>query len=177
MRINALSVANYFIDLAQRDSVSITQLGLMKRVYVAHGFSLALLNFSLLDPRFDEVEAWKYGPVIPSVYHSFKCYRNGPITDKTIIVEWDEKSHTEKYIFPDLNDSRAKKIVEMVWDRYKGYTDSEMVTLTHKKGTPWDLCYEEGMNNKIPDSYTKLYYTKLVNNIVESISGIYILVL
>ena len=168
MRINALSVANYFIELAQRDEVSITQLGLMKRVYIAHGFSLALLNFSLLDSRFDEVEAWKYGPVIPSVYHSFKCYRNGPITDKTIIVEWDEHSHTENYVFPDLNDNRARMIVEMVWDRYKGYTDSEMVTLTHKEGTPWALCYEEGMNNKIPDSYTKLYYTKFVNNIVES---------
>ena len=109
MRINALSVANYFIELAQRDEVSITQLGLMKRVYIAHGFSLALLNFSLLDSRFDDVEAWKYGPVIPSVYHSFKCYRNGPITDKTIIVEWDEHSHTENYVFPDLNDTVYRK--------------------------------------------------------------------
>lgn len=61
MRINALSVANYFIDLAQRDSVSITQLGLMKRVYVAHGFSLALLNFSLLDPV---LMKWKLGNMV-----------------------------------------------------------------------------------------------------------------
>ena len=168
MRINALSAANYFIDLANRDNIPITQLGLMKRVYIAHGFSLALLNFSLLDPRFDEVEAWKYGPVIPSVYHSFKSYKNEPITDKTIIVEWDEKSQKEEYVYPDLNDKRARMIVEMVWDRYKGYTDSELVSLTHKEGTPWDLCYEEGQNNKIPDSYTKLYYKKLVDNIVES---------
>lgn len=30
MRDNALSVANYFIDLAKRDNKPITQLGLMK---------------------------------------------------------------------------------------------------------------------------------------------------
>lgn len=168
MRINALSVANYFIELAHREGIPITQLGLMKRVYAAHGFSLALLDFSLLDHRFDDVEAWKYGPVIPSVYHSFKCYKNNPITNKTIVVEWDENTGRENYIEPDLNDSRARMVVEMVWNRYKNYSDSELVNLMHKSGTPWDLCYEEGMNNEIPDSYTKLYYEKLVKNIVGS---------
>lgn len=168
MRINALSVANYFIELAYKENVSLTQLGLMKRVYAAHGFSLALLNISILDRRFDEVKAWKYGPVIPSVYHSFKCYKDKPITHKTIIVEWDEKTQRENYVTPDLNDSRIRTIVEMVWDRYKNYSDSEMVNLMHKPGTPWALCYEEGMNNDIPDSYTKLYYDKLVDNIVNS---------
>lgn len=168
MRMNALSVANYFIELSQRDNVPITQLGLMKRVYAAHGFSLALLNLSLLDPRFDEVEAWKYGPVIPSVYHSFKCFKNKPITSKTIIVEWNEKTRTEDYVVPELNDSRAKTVVEMVWGRYKGYSDSQMVELTHREGTPWALCYIPEMNCLIPDSYTQLYYKKLVDNIVKS---------
>ncbi|MCZ2552280.1 MAG: Panacea domain-containing protein [Bacteroides fragilis] len=168
MRINALSVANYFIELAHMDGLPLTQLGLMKRVYAAHGFSLALLNFSLLDHRFDHVEAWKYGPVIPSVYHSFKCYKNNPITTKTIIVEWDERTRSENYITPELNDNRARSIVQTVWNRYKDYSDSEMVALTHKEGTPWALCYQEGKNNEIPDAYTKLYYEKLVKNIVNT---------
>lgn len=42
MKDNALSVANYFIDLANKENKPITQLGLMKRVYIAHGFSLAI---------------------------------------------------------------------------------------------------------------------------------------
>lgn len=67
MKDNALSVANYFIDLAKKENKNLTQLGLMKRVYIAHGFSLAINKESLLDKRFDKVEAWKYGPVIPSV--------------------------------------------------------------------------------------------------------------
>lgn len=42
MRTNALSVANYFIELAQNEKKDIHLLGLVKRVYIAHGFALAL---------------------------------------------------------------------------------------------------------------------------------------
>lgn len=89
MKTNALSVANYFIDLAQKDNKPIHLLGLVKRVYIAHGFALALLGRELLDSRFDKVEAWRYGPVIPSVYHSFKQYRTKEIKEKTVVMEWD----------------------------------------------------------------------------------------
>ena len=51
MKDNALSVANYFIDLANKENKPITQLGLMKRVYIAHGFSLAINKKSLLDSK------------------------------------------------------------------------------------------------------------------------------
>lgn len=168
MKTNALSVANYFIDLARKEETPITQLGLMKRVYAAHGFSLALLGRSLLDERFDDVQAWKYGPVIPSVYHSFKNFKSNPITEKSILMEWDDKKNEAKYIIPELADEEAKTIIEMVWGRYKEYSDSEMVSLTHRDGTPWALCYIPEMNCLIPDSYTQLYYKKLVENIVKS---------
>ena len=100
MKDNALSVANYLIDLAKKENKNLTQLGLMKRVYIAHGFSLAINKESLLDNRFDKVEAWKYGPVIPSVYHSFKQYKAGPITEKAVVMDWDEKNCTIS--FPEL---------------------------------------------------------------------------
>lgn len=167
MRINALSVANYLIDLAHADSDSITQLGLMKRVYAAHGFALALLDKPLLDERFDSVEAWRYGPVIPSVYHSFKNYKANPITDKTVLMEWNAEKGEPEFVTPKLEDDHAKIVVDMVWRRYKGYTDSEMVSLMHKQGTPWYWCYEENKNNPIPDSYTKLYYKNLVENLTK----------
>ena len=167
MRDNALAVANYFVELAHKESRNITQLGLMKRVYIAHGFSLAINHKSLLDPRFDVVEAWRYGPVIPSVYHSFKQYRDKPITEKTVVMEWDEEAKRPKFHAPHLEDEGAKQIVEMVWRRYAGMNDSDMVSLTHKRGTPWDICYVEGLNKKIPDEITEAYYRKIVE-LVES---------
>ncbi|MCM1452434.1 MAG: DUF4065 domain-containing protein [Clostridium sp.] len=167
MRDNALAVANYFIDLAKAENKDITQLGLMKRVYIAHGFSLAIHHKSLLDPRFDRVEAWKYGPVIPCVYHSFKQYRANPITENTVIMEWDETKSEPCFHTPKLKDEQAKKIVQMVWKRYAKMSDSEMVALTHKPGTPWAVCYMEGLNKPIPDEITELYYKKIVDYVAS----------
>lgn len=168
MKDNALSVANYFIDLAKKDNKPLTQLGLMKRVYIAHGFSLAINGMSLLDSRFDKVEAWKYGPVIPSVYHSFKQYKSEPIRDKSVVMEWDDKTGNYTFPEPELSNGKAKEIVEMVWKRYFDFSDSEMVALTHRNGTPWYVCYIPDNNIPIPDEITSLYYEKLVESIVKS---------
>lgn len=168
MKTNALSVANYFIDLAMNEEGGeIHLLGLVKRVYIAHGFSLALRNKPLLNPRFDRVEAWKYGPVIPSVYHSFKQYRNAKITKPTEMLEWDEDQNAI-FVIPNLEGEEDRKIVEMVWKRYHRYKDSELVSLTHGKGTPWELCYIPEKNVQIPDAITMAYYSDLVNKIIEA---------
>lgn len=167
MKTNALSVANYFIELAQKDGKPIHLLGLVKRVYIAHGFALALLHRGLLDPRFDKVEAWKYGPVIPSVYHSFKQNRRENIERPTIMLHQNDNGEYD-FITPEIDDIQDKMIVEMVWKRYRDYTDSSLVDLTHMDGTPWKVCYKEGENREIPDSFTELYYQKLVKIIVAN---------
>jgi uncharacterized phage-associated protein len=167
MNTNALSVANYFIELAQKEGRPIHLLGLVKRVYIAHGFALALLEHGLLDPRFDKVEAWKYGPVIPSVYHSFKQYRVKSINEQTVVMVWDEKNMRPVFNTPNLTDKDEKRVVEMVWKRYKEYSDNELVTLTHMKGTPWDMCFIKDENVAIPDILTENYYRKLIERIVS----------
>lgn len=168
MKNNALAVANHFIELAARNNSPLHLLGLIKRVYIAHGFSLALNDTPLLDSRFDKVEAWKYGPVIPSVYHSFKQYKAGPITGKAVVMEWDETNNTPLFPTPSLEDDKARKTVEMVWKRYQDFSDSEMVKLTHRIGTPWSVCYVPEQNRTIPDEITAMYYEKLVDNILKT---------
>ncbi len=167
MKTNALSVANYFIDLAAKEGKPLHLLGLVKRVYIAHGFALALLHRGLLDPRFDKVEAWKYGPVIPSVYHSFKQYKANEITEKTVIMEWDATRKEPVFNTPVLTSEDEAAIVKMVWRRYSSFTDGELVDLTHKKGSPWAICFEEGRNVEIPDRMTELYYKRLVENVMR----------
>lgn len=168
MNNNALSVANEFIDLAHAESNNtLTPLKLIKLVYLAHGFGLVFLeeyNKMLIDPRFDKVEAWKFGPVIPSVYHTFKHLQNSLVTieNKAIVIENEEKL---KFITPQLDGELEKKIVRFVWNRYKDLSGSELVTLLHRDGTPWALSYEEGQNNEIPDFLTKTYYKMVVENL------------
>lgn len=163
MKDNALAVANYFVELAHKNNKVLTLLGLVKRVYIAHGFSLAIFHKSLLDPRFDRVEAWKYGPVIPSVYHSFKQFKSNPITEKTVVMTWNEDKCVPEFYTPELKDKEAKAIVDMVWKRYSKMSDSEMVSLTHRKGTPWEVCYIQGENQYIPDEITECYYKQIVD--------------
>lgn len=165
MRTNALSVANYFIDLANKDKAELRPLKLIKLVYIAYGYALAILGKSIIDPRFDRVEAWKFGPVIPSVYHSFKQYGKSPIKAKTtIFIENGDDFSIET---PSLADDEAKKICSFVWQRYKGKSDSQLVTLLHGAGTPWANVYSDGQNNIIPEEYTRLYYRGLVEFLLD----------
>lgn len=166
MRTNALSIANYFIDKAKESKKPVRPLKLMKLVYIAYGYGLAMLKRSLIDPRFDKVEAWKYGPVIPSVYHSFKSYKNAPVTDKTVTMEIDNKGNIT-FVEPQLSNTEAKALCDYVWKRYNEYSDSDLVTLLHGKGTPWAFVYEEGKNNSIPEFLTQRYYTRLVNHLLS----------
>ena len=163
MNVNAIAVANYFIELANSKGVQLRQMGLMKRVYITHGFCLALYDKPALDPRFDMVEAWRHGPVIPSVYHSFKYNGNNPITDMSCIIEDIQKDGDLKILTPKLHDEDVKKMANMVWELYKNTKDFELVELLHRQGTPWALCYVEGQNKEIPDLYTSAYYRKLWN--------------
>ncbi|MCF0236632.1 MAG: DUF4065 domain-containing protein [Bacteroidaceae bacterium] len=164
MKPNALSLANLLIKLAAESGLELRPLRLMKLVYFAHGFSIALFNRSLLDERFDVVEAWRYGPVIPSVYHTFKYLKNAPVTPEHYAVTIDASG---QFHTPILQDEDAEKVARYVLDRYKGYTDSDLVTLTHQDGTPWSMVYEAGKNARIPDEYTKVYYAHVVKSVLD----------
>lgn len=171
MKDSALSVANYFVQKSLDGDNSLKPLKLMKLVYIAHGYMLALLGYSVLNPRFDKVEAWKFGPVVPAVYHSFKQYGNQPIKKKTggftdVRVENDE--FVFDYIKPDLQDNKAKMVCEVVWNKYKNYSDSSLVSMLHGGGTPWRDVYVEGENRIIPDELTKVYYKRVTSALIKA---------
>jgi uncharacterized phage-associated protein len=161
MNTNALSVANYFVSLANRDGVELKQYGLMKRVYITHGLCLAYLDRPALDPRFDRVEAWKNGPVIPSVYHTFKHNGNRPITQECIIMEYIGGGEGVERT-PRLADDEIREVADAVWEAYKGKSDYEIIKLLHQAGTPWSMCYKTNENNEIPDLYTKAFYENVM---------------
>ena len=161
METNALSVTNYYVEISKREGKDLRLLGLVKRVYIAHGFSLAISGRPLVDPRFDRIEAWKYGPVIPSVYHSFKHNKDKPITEPAVISRWEGLD--VKFEIPMLQNDDDKELVELIWNRYSQLSDRDIVKLTHEPGTPWSMVYVEGENRLIPDERTKDYYSKVMD--------------
>ena len=160
--MDAIAVANEFISLAKEEGKDIRLLGLVKLTYLAHGYSLAANNQPLLDYRYDSVEAWRYGPVIPSVYHTFKHNKSQPIKEMAEIPQWDKDGMICGYKTPRVKDEKAMQIIRFVWDRYKNCKESELVSMLHRDGTPWKLCYIENMNRMIKDEYTEIFYSKLI---------------
>lgn len=154
------AVANEFIGLSEQQKIGITNMKLVKLMYIAQGLSLALLERPIFEN--DNIEAWKYGPVVPSIYHEFKHFKAEPITMKSVITldsEWENLSE------PKLTDEEDKKIVLLTWRLYKDMSSRDLVDLTHRAGTPWSLTYEDDGSNVINNELIKRYYDQFVVNL------------
>lgn len=147
----ALAFANYFIQKANEDSIGMTPMKLLKLIYISHGWHLAVYDKPLIE---EPVLAWKYGPVIPSVYREFKIYGNSNINDTGFIFN----SHRQMII--PLADKNKWEFLNKVWDVYKSYTGLQLSAMTHKKNTPWDTVYNSGLgeNTVIPNTLIKQHY-------------------
>lgn len=157
--LSTTPIVNEFLDLASEEKI--TNLKLVKLCYIAQGLSLALLD----KPLFSEpVEAWQYGPVVPSVYHEFKHFRDQPITEKSV------EYINEKYSETKLEDRELKNIVKLAWVLYKDTDAKELVTITHQPGTPWSLTYVPNKNKEIDNTLMKFYFLKYVENLKKAIA-------
>lgn len=132
MAYDAKDVADYFIDRGKEEGMPVTPMKLLKLVYFAQGWHLALKDEELFD---DPVEAWDYGPVIPSVYHAVKRYGDEPI--KEHIGEW------KLLPWDPISDDETKEILDAVWESYSKYAPEVLSDITHMHGTPWHDLYEK----------------------------------
>jgi len=161
MPFKAKAVANEFLKLAQSEKRELSPMALLKLVYFAHGWYLALKGEPLLD---EQVEAWRYGPVVRSLYHEFKSFGNEPITR----LATDEKVSTKDgkitiyKTTPELEDEEAKKLVKRVWDVYKSFNAVQLSNLTHFPGSPWDETpNKEIKGTDISNDLIKNYFARL----------------
>ncbi len=130
MRYLALAIANYFIDKANVENNPADHLRLQKLVYIAHGWHLAIHGTPLIE---EAVEAWKYGPVIPSLYRQFRRYGNGPITENGAVIRRGAPSVPGvKY-----GDTEVRSLLDRVWEAYRHYSGVQLSNLTHETDTPW----------------------------------------
>ena len=144
------NVAKHLIYLASQELVGdnqeregITNLKLQKVLYFVQAYYLAKLNRPLFS---DNIEAWEYGPVVPSVYRKYRTNKSNPI-----ISEEDKSSLAEE----------DKKNVQKIWNTFGGYSASRLVDITHAH-TPWKKA------NKTPSQIIshkslKDYYAPLLN--------------
>ena len=170
--VNASAVVNY---LLQHDKIKqkLTNIHLNKIVYLIHGFCLAMLDKGIIDKKYNErVEAWMYGPVIPSIYHEFKKYGKEIIQDEAYSVVEDIEGEIQ--FKPNLEDSKIKAISDwvitsLILDGDNVVDARDLIDLTHKPGSPWDQVYKANLYNiEIGDDIIKEYFLYYKDYLVKN---------
>ncbi len=130
---------------------SITHLKLQKLVYYCQAWHLVLLDRPLFD---EDIQAWIYGPVVPSLYKRFK--------DKgcQAIPHEDIKTEPVKIIPKESRD-----VMDQVLNVFMGMTATQLSKLTHDED-PWKNVYDPddfGHRGIITKESMKDYYTQVMN--------------
>lgn len=117
MPLETGAVANYLLDLADASGDPVSPMKLQKLLYYAHGWHLAVTDRPLLN---EFVEAWRWGPVIPSIYHEFKEFGDAPIKgtrfcNAQIVRKGGRKALT--LVPPALVDTEPTRIAKPIIDR------------------------------------------------------------
>lgn len=118
---------------------------LHKLIYFAHGWLLGIYGRPLVK---EPIQAWKYGPVIPSLYHHFKKYGSRPITSMAfeVFVEDDDVTVFEPKV--PATDSKVVALLDRIWSLY-GVKDAILLSaLSHERGGPWDKTFTEYLGQK-----------------------------
>lgn len=98
----------------------ISNLKLQKMLYYMQGFHLAAFNEPLFE---EEIEAWQYGPVVPSVYEEFKSFGSGAI-------------ELEEGYSPIELKEEEEDLFGCVYEEYGQFSAIKLMNMTHDE-SPW----------------------------------------
>ena len=162
----ACAIANFFLERAGQEK-PVTQMKVQKLVYFAHGWHLGITQKALIN---EQVEAWPYGPVIPSLYQELKRWGADPITELITTVEYRGSLASGKLELatPKVpeEDTETHELLEAIWAVYGQWTAGQLSMKTHEDGSPWAKAMAENSNEllygtDIGVALLKEHFTKL----------------
>ena len=147
-KITVIDVSGYFINEAIKKNKPLTVMQALKLTYIAQGFHLALTEAPFFE---EEIQAWKYGPVVKKLYEHLKKIKN---KDHHTIEE--EQDINAKF------DEKQVDILNVVFKKYARLEAWDLSELTHKSGSPWDVTYSEKPHGTISHNLIKDHFKKIV---------------
>ena len=151
---SAASVANAFLNKAFQENRTISPMMLQKLLYIAHGYFLVERDNPLLDEVF---EAWKFGPVLNSLYHQCKYFRDNNV-NKYLFDSYSKMT----WHAPIPEDNYVRGIVDFVWKTYGNESPTSLSAWTHEKDGPWDQVTKGGTkilrHKEVPNENIKSYF-------------------
>lgn len=120
---HASAVAKEFVrlSLSGEEPDPLTNLRLQKLLYYAQAWSLVVRESELFP---DDLQAWRYGPVVPTVYRAFPDGKGA-----------NQLAADALAAAPDLHDEEVD-FVRCVWDSYNEFSAIRLARMTHDE-TPW----------------------------------------
>ncbi len=132
MAYDGRALANLLLDLADELGLALTHMALHKIAYFAHGWRLAGQGEPLVLQQF---EAWEYGPVLRSVYDSFKSAGRARIITRAVgLNPVTRQIYTVTADFPP----KDRAFLRAVLAAYGRYSAPRLSEATHLPGGAWD---------------------------------------
>jgi uncharacterized phage-associated protein len=128
---NPVYVSNNFLMRSFEQGIYITPMKLQKMLYFLYRDYLQKTKEPLFTERF---MAWKYGPVLDSVYQVFKQYRSNSIK------QYGGYSG-QAYMIKEESNEIFRNILSDIWDKCKNFDGIHLSTLTHSPEGAWIKAY------------------------------------
>ena len=181
--IDVVVVIAYLLKKAASINRGLTPLQINKLVYICHGWTLGLLKKPLIENRTDQIQAWKYGPVVTEAYETLKRWGSQVVTYDSFCDSLDligiGKKAIQTILEKDIDqilDEKPKmcEVIDMVWYVYQDRTGGQLITLTHKDETPWTQHVKKNFFGQvvhgvhIPDSSISSHYEEKIRRLISS---------
>lgn len=147
-------VCNYLINKGISNDRPLSNISLQKLLYFAQGVYLANREDKVLFE--EDFYAWKFGPVIESVYQEFKVFGNNAITPNNGGTNFESKYLS----FYNQLSKDHKDCLDVTYSAFGKFSPFELVSLTHLKDSPWHQVYQIGVNKIIDKELIKEFFLK-----------------
>lgn len=121
-----LAFANEFIVRA--GLFGVVHMKLQKLVYMCYGWWLVAHDEPVIN---EPPQVWKHGPVFKSLYSILASHGH------TRISTVQSRFFTDGPERIDDNDYETHRLIDWVWEKYKGFDQFYLSDLTHRPGSPW----------------------------------------
>jgi uncharacterized phage-associated protein len=125
-------ISNNFLARSFGQKTPVTAMKIQKMLYFLYRDHLKKTGKALFSERFS---TWKYGPVIESVYHTYKTFGANSIT---------QYGGNPSYSLREDDYPLLKELINHIWEKSRPYNGIYLSQLTHKPECAW---YAAWINN------------------------------
>lgn len=134
--LSGLDVATYILT-----KLKCTHLSLEKLVYFAYAEYLCEYHERLFE---DDIYTFAHGPVVSSVYNTYKQSGHKYVEAQSEQCDCDLQTSVKEMparsrILFARNGAEKLRSIDQTLQKYGAYTAGTLVSLTHRKGSPWSF--------------------------------------